>query len=74
MKTLESCIQIVNGTPKVISSASWVGTRLCISCGGTRELLVREVHEGSLVGHFGESKTLIMLREHYYWPAIEKGV
>ena len=34
--------------------------------GVTRELLVGEVHGGSLVGHFGESKTLTILREHYY--------
>jgi len=50
------------------------GTRLCIPRGGTRELLVREVHGGSLAGHFGESKTLIMLREHYYCPGMEKDV
>jgi len=48
------------------------GTRLCIPRGGTRELLIREVHGGSLAGHFGESKTLIMLRKHYYWPDMEK--
>jgi len=50
------------------------GTRLCIPRGGTRELLVREVHGGSLAAHFGESKTLIMLREHYYWPGMKKDV
>jgi len=27
-----------------------------------------------LAGHFGESKTLTMLREHYYWPGMEKDV
>jgi len=42
------------------------GTRLYIPRGGTRELLVREVHAGSLAGYFGESKTLTMLRAHYY--------
>ena len=31
----------------------------------TRELLIREVHSGLLAGHFGESKTLTVLREHY---------
>ena len=36
--------------------------------------MVREVHAGSLAGHFGEDKTLIMLREHYYWPGMEKNV
>ena len=29
---------------------------------GSRELLVREVHAGSLASHFGENKTLIMLK------------
>jgi len=42
--------------------------------GGTRELLIREVHGGSLAGHFGEKKTLMMLTEHYYWPGMEKDV
>ena len=32
------------------------GTHLCIPKGGTRELLVREFHGGSLVGHDGENK------------------
>ena len=50
------------------------GVRLCIPKCSTRELLIREVHGGSLAGHFGESKTLTMLREHYYWPGMEKDV
>jgi len=36
------------------------GPRLCIPKSGTRELIILEVHGGSLVGHFGENKTLIM--------------
>jgi len=50
------------------------GVRLCIPKCSTSELLVREVHGGSLAGHFGESKTLTMLREHYYWLGMEKDV
>ena len=50
------------------------GTRLCIPKCSTRELLIREVHGGSLAGHFGEDKTLTMLREHYYWPGMDKDV
>ena len=42
------------------------GTRLCVPRCSTRELLIREVHRGSLAGHYGENKTLTMLREHYY--------
>ena len=40
--------------------------RLCIPKCGTRELLIREVHGGSLAGRFGENKTLLMLKEHYF--------
>jgi len=50
------------------------GTWLCIPKCSTRELMIREVHGGSLAGHFRESKTLILLREHYYWPGMEKEV
>jgi len=42
------------------------GTPLCIPRSGSCEFLIREVHGGSLAGHFGENKTLIILREHYY--------
>jgi len=42
------------------------GIRLCILKCGIRELLIREVHGGSLESHFRENKTLIMLRDHYY--------
>jgi len=48
------------------------GVRLCLPKCSTRELLIREVHGGSLAGH--ESKTLTMLREHYHWPGMEKDV
>jgi len=50
------------------------GTRLCIPRSGLHGSLIQEVHGGSLAGHFGENKTLIMLREHYYWPGMEKAV
>jgi len=33
-------------------------TRLCISKCSTHELLIQEVYGGSLVGHYGENKTL----------------
>jgi len=50
------------------------GIWLCVPRCSTRELLIREVHGGSLAGHYGENKTLIMLREHYYWLGMEKDV
>ena len=50
------------------------GTKLCIPKAGTRELLIREIHSGSLAGHYGENNTLSMLQEHYYWPGMSKDV
>ena len=50
------------------------GTNLCILKCITCELLIREVRKGSLAGHYGENKTLIMLREHYYWPGMSKDI
>ena len=50
------------------------GTQFCVPRCSTRELLIREVHGGSLVGHYGENKIVTMLREHYYWPAMEGDV
>ena len=39
-----------------------------------RELLVREAHEGGLMGHFGIAKTLDILHDHFYWPNMKKYV
>jgi len=49
-------------------------TRLCIPKSGTKELLIQEVHSGSLASHYGENKILSMLQEQYYWPAMSKDV
>ena len=50
------------------------GTRLCVPRYSIRELLIREVHSGSLASHFGENKTLAILNEHYFWPGMSKDV
>jgi len=50
------------------------GNRLCVPRCGTRELILREVHGGSLMGHCGEDKTYIMAKEHYFWPHMLKDV
>jgi len=46
LKIFGSYLLLVLSTPKCV----------------THELLVREVHAGSLASHFGENKTLIMLK------------
>ena len=42
--------------------------RLCVPKHPIRELLVREAHGGGLAGHFGITKTLEILKEHFHWP------
>jgi len=37
-------------------------------------LLIREVHGGSLTGHYVENKALLVLKEHYYWLSMSKDV
>jgi len=68
------CLKYPKGDFLIQEGFLFKGTRLCVPRCSTRELLIREVHGGSLAGHYGENKTLIMLREHYYWPGIEKDV
>ncbi|XP_042377669.1 uncharacterized protein LOC121970764, partial [Zingiber officinale] len=48
--------------------------RLCVPRESMRKLLVREAHEGGLMGHFGVQKTLEMLLEHFYWPHMKHDV
>ena len=40
--------------------------RLCVPKCSIRNLLVKEAHEGGLMGHFGVHKTLDVLHEHFY--------
>jgi len=42
--------------------------RLCVPKCSIRTLLLKEAHEGGLMGHFGVVKTLELLQEHFYWP------
>jgi len=69
-----ACLKHPKGDFLIQEGYLFKGVRLCIPKCSTRELLIREVHGGSLAGHFGESKTITMLREHYYWPGMEKDV
>ena len=47
---------------------------MCIPRSSIRELLVREAHGSGLAGHFGISKTLSALQEHFYWPGMKSDV
>jgi len=73
-KIFESCSRHPNGKFHSESGFLFKGARLCIPKGGIRELLIIEVHKGALVGHVGNRKTCIMLKEHYYCPKMAKDV
>ena len=45
--------------------------KLCIPNCSIRELLVHESHGGGLMGHF---KTLDILKEHFFWPHMNRNV
>jgi len=42
--------------------------------GYLRQSLVREAHEGDLMGHFGVAKTLDTLHEHFFWSHMCKSI
>ena len=46
----------------------------CVSNSSLRELRVREAHRGGLMGHFGNAKTLDVLKEHFFWLHIKRDV
>nr|KYP36144.1 Retrotransposable element Tf2 [Cajanus cajan] len=48
--------------------------RICIHQGSIRKLLVKESHEGGLMGHFGVDKTLSFLKEKFLWPHMRRDV
>ena len=48
--------------------------KLCVPKCSIRELLVKETHEGGLMGHFGIHKTLDLLQEHFHWPGMKHDV
>ena len=60
--------------PIVVDSARWLdyliqdsilfkGSQLCIPRSSMRENLVKEKHSGGMAGHFGQDKTISILRE-----------
>ena len=48
--------------------------RLCIPVGSVRLLLLQEAHGGGLMGHFGATKTLDVLANHFFWPQMMRDV
>lgn len=47
---------------------------MCIPNSSLRELFIREAHGGGLMGHFGVSKTLKVMQDHFHWPHMKRDV
>ncbi|OMO54937.1 Integrase, catalytic core [Corchorus capsularis] len=45
-----------------------------LSRSSLRYLLIRESHEGGLMGHFGVDRTYEILHEHFFWPKMRYDV
>lgn len=63
-----TCLQGPKGLFQIQEGFLFKGSRLCIPNTPLRQVLVREVHEGPLSGHFDIQKTLDMLAQQFYWP------
>ncbi|KAL4385250.1 hypothetical protein GQ457_15G015550 [Hibiscus cannabinus] len=48
--------------------------KISIPQGSMRDILLRESHEGELMGYFGVTKTLQILKEHLFWPKMRRDV
>ncbi|XP_042466500.1 uncharacterized protein LOC122049106, partial [Zingiber officinale] len=48
--------------------------RLCVPMYLLRELFTREAHGGGLMSHFGITKTLGVLQDHFFWPHMKRDV
>ena len=62
------CTQRPQGPFYIQNGFLFKNNRLCIPRSPLRNTLVKEVHEGTLAGHFGIQKTLDMLAQHFFWP------
>ncbi len=42
--------------------------------GNMRETIMHDNHESLLGGHRGETKTLTLIRRHFYWPTMKHDI
>jgi len=71
---LEKCSSHAHGPFHLENGFLFIGNHLCIPKCRFRELLIHELHEGALAGHFGVEKTCSMLKEHHFWPKMSRDV
>jgi len=66
IETFPYVIKYKQGKENIVADALSRRYVLCVPLSSMRELLVREAHEGGLMGHFGVVKTLDVLHEHFF--------
>ncbi|RDX92615.1 hypothetical protein CR513_25224, partial [Mucuna pruriens] len=83
LRTLKSFTLRMNNSKKIMNfvlmqtmevSTSMMDKKVYVPKSSIRELLVKEAHEGGLMGHFREYKTYKTLLEHFFWPHMKKNV
>ncbi|OMO96175.1 Retrotransposon gag protein [Corchorus capsularis] len=65
-------VRYKQGKDNVVADA--LSRRLCVPSCYLRILLMRESHEGGLMGHFGVDRTYNILHEHFFWPKMRHDV
>ncbi|OMO90520.1 reverse transcriptase [Corchorus capsularis] len=65
-------VRYKQGKENVVADA--LSRRLCVPSCSLRILLMRESHEGGLMGHFGVDRTYDILHEHFFWPKMRHDV
>ncbi|KAL0420297.1 UNVERIFIED_CONTAM: Transposon Ty3-G Gag-Pol polyprotein [Sesamum latifolium] len=72
---LEIAAQALDGTNSIcIDGFLFRANQLCVPNYSICLLLLKEAHSGGLMGHFGISKILGVLSEHFYWPKMRRDV
>jgi len=69
-----NCLNKSQGDFYISNGYLFKEARLCIPCGSHRKLLMIEMHEGGLMGHFGVAKTLAMLKEKFFWSHMKHDI
>nr|KYP67622.1 Transposon Ty3-I Gag-Pol polyprotein [Cajanus cajan] len=66
--TYEQCLKRAFDGFYIVDGYLFKMGKVCIPKGSIRKLLIKESHEGGLMGHFGVDKTLSFIKERFYWP------
>lgn len=74
MEAYQKCQKGNCGDFQVLNDFLFKGTSLCIPRCSLREYIIKEFHCGGLGGHFGRDKTLLLIKEKYFWPTIYRDV